>query len=543
MLTFFDRRTVHVGLTCALGALTSMLGCEPSPVVIAGSCRAESDCDSSESCVDGRCRPRPPTDAGPMVVDSGSPSVDAGPYARPFCPSFPFGTDACDDPEVVEHLQMRDSDDDGLLDFVELCDHGTDPCDEDSDGDGVSDLVEVGYGSDALDPEDNPRRRGDFVFVVPYSPPSAPPIEPDPTRDALSFGTDLQKVDVYVTIDTSGSMRGEMDNLRSSFRSTIVPELASRIPDVWFGAGRFEDCPQASCPNGMNNMQDMTPDVDRVQAALDTLTNTCGGREPYYQTLWLLATGDTSSYDGRVQPIPRRCDDAGTIGWPCFRPDAVRVIVQAGDEPMARESGGCPSRYPGGTHAAAAAALDGADIRYVGIDSSASSTLRDEMRQMAIDTGAVDATTGEPIYFRIPSDGSGLGEDLVRAIVQLTENVPIRVDARADNDPGNEGGVDAVEAFVLRLETNTSEASVEGRLCTDLPTGDDTGDGFPDHFPRVFPGTSVCFDIVPRPNQTVPAIDEPQLFRATVRVIGDGFTPLDEREVLFLVPPRAPTLE
>jgi len=121
--------------------------------------------------------------------------------------------------------------------------------------------------------------------------------------------------------------------------------------------------------------------------------------------------------------------------------------------------------------------------------------------------------------------------------------VPIRVDARADNDPGNEGGVDAVEAFVLRLETNTSEASVEGRLCTDLPTGDDTGDGFPDHFPRVFPGTSVCFDIVPRPNQTVPAIDEPQLFRATVRVIGDGFTPLDEREVLFLVPPRAPTLE
>ena len=36
---------------------------------------------------------------------------------------------------------------------------------------------------------------------------------------------------------------------------------------------------------------------------------------------------------------------------------------------------------------------------------------------------------------------------------------------------------------------------------------------------------------------TVPATDAPQLFRAKVKVYGDGITQLDERDVFFLVPP------
>jgi hypothetical protein len=178
-----------------------------------------------------------------------------------------------------------------------------------------------------------------------------------------------------------------------------------------------------------------------------------------------------------------------------------------------------------------------AGVHYIGIDSSTSPALQSEMQAMARDTGSVDGMTGEPIYFRIPSSGAGLGDNLVDAITQFTTNVPIRVDAVPENDPTNPGGVDAVASFVLRLETNTSGATVEGRVCTALPTGDEDGDGFPDHFPSVFPGTTVCFDIIPKPNQVVPATEEPQIFRAFVRVIGDLSTPLDEREVLFLVPP------
>lgn len=522
-----------------------LASCDPSPMLPTGRCTTDADCSSTQMCRDSRCVARTAgPDAGDGREDAGTPmGRDAGRFGGNFCPVFPFGPEVCEEDEAVDALRRRDSDEDGLADYDEHCVHSTDPCNADSDGDGVNDLVETSYGSDPNDAADNPRARGDFVFVVPYSPPGEPPIEPDPTRDALSFATDLQRVDIYVTIDTSGSMGGEMENLRTSFRTVIVPQLAARIPEVWFGAGRFEDCPNRSCANGMNNLIDMTSDVDAVQAALNTLMGTCGGSEPYFQTLWLLATGDTSGFvGGRVQPIPRRCADPASVGWPCFRPDAVKVVVQAGDEPLVSQSNGCGG-YPGTAEADAVAAMNAAGIHYIGIDSSTSSTVQTEMRRVATATGAVDATTGEPIYFRINSNGTGLGENLVTAVEQLTRNVPIRVDAIAENDPTNPGGVNAVDAFILRLETNTSGATVEGRVCTMLPTGDEDGDGFPDHYPRVFPGTPVCFDIIPQPNQTVPATSEPQIFRARIRVIGDRFTPLDQREVLFLVPPVGPSLD
>lgn len=523
-------------LLALLPALVLAASCEPSRPA-AKSCTTDGDCADGQSCTDGVCRDRttpPPEDAGP-----GLQPIDAGPYARAFCPDFPFTTDDCGNPEKEMYIERRDSDEDGLSDLLELCEHSTDPCNADSDGDGVNDLIETAYGSDPHDGSDNPRERGDFVFVVPYSPPSDPPVAPSPDRDALSFGTALQKVDVYITIDTSGSMAGEMMNLRESFRTTIVPQLAARIPDVWFGVGRFEDCPGAACDNSMNNMQDMTSDVDAVQTALNTLTRTCGGREPYYQTLWLLATGDTSAFGGarNLNPHPRRCTDPSSIGWPCFRPDAVRVVVQVGDEQMQAESNGCSSSYPGRAEADATNAMMANGLHYIGINSSTSSIIEDEMRRMATNTGSVNGMTGQPIYFQIPSNGGGLGDNLVNAITEFTTNVPIRVDALADNDPTNANGVDAVDAFVERLETNTSESTVEGRVCTNLTTGDADGDGNPDHFPRVFPGTSVCFDVIPKANQSVPATEEPQIYRARIRVIGDTSTPLDEREALFLVPP------
>jgi hypothetical protein len=39
-------------------------------------------------------------------------------------------------------------------------------------------------------------------------------------------------------------------------------------------------------------------------------------------------------------------------------------------------------------------------------------------------------------------------------------------------------------------------------------------------------------------NDTVMPTLSPQVFRANLRVLGDGFTPLDDRAIFFLVPPR-----
>jgi hypothetical protein len=161
------------------------------------------------------------------------------------------------DEDTVPDYRDADSDADGLSDRMER-ENGTDPRRGDSDDDGIPDLVEVAAGTDPLDPADNPRARGNFVFIVPYEE------EPDPTVDTLGFSTDLQKADVYIAVDTSGSMDGEIANLRAGLRGTIVPGIAARIPDVWLGAGRFEDCPSSSCRNAINNLQDITSDIGAV---------------------------------------------------------------------------------------------------------------------------------------------------------------------------------------------------------------------------------------------------------------------------------------
>ncbi len=434
------------------------------------------------------------------------------------------------DGDALPDFRDTDSDNDGIGDRDEPA-HGTDPCNPDTDGDGVSDLVEITYGSDPLRSEDSPRTRGDFVFVVEYSEPPAPPIPPDPLRDTLSFSTALQRVDVYVAIDTSGSMGGEIANLTAGFRATIVPQIAARIPEVQFGVGRFEDCPSSTCYNSMNNLQDITSSITLVENALRSITTTCGGSEPYRQMLWLLATGNTGVFSGNVRPRPRRCTDPLTVGWPCFRPDAVKIIIQCGDEPMSQSNSCSPAR----THADVVAAMTAQQIRYIGIESG-NATLRTDMQAVGRDTGSVDGRTGSPFVFTIPSDGSGLSTTIVDAVDQLARNVPIRVDAVPRDEPSD--AVDAVVEFIDYLETNTSGRTVMGRVCTTgLTTADGNGDGRPDYFPRIFPGTSVCWDIVPKSNVTVPPRPEPQIFVAHIDVIGDLFTPLDTRRVFFLVPP------
>ncbi len=446
---------------------------------------------------------------------------------------------ADDDDDTVPNFRDADSDADGLSDRMER-EMGTDPRRADSDGDDVPDLVEVAAGTDPRDPADNPRARGNFVFIVPYEE------DPNPEQDTLVFGTDLQKADVYIAIDSSGSMADEIRNVREGVRDIIVPGIRGRITDTQFGIGRFEDCPPTSCANACHNIQDVTADVTLVQNALNSMTTTCGGTEPYRQMLWLLATGDTGAYGTWVRPRPRRCSDPSTVGWPCFRHDAVKIAIQIGDEPFSQSD----SCSPNPNHATTVAAMNTALLRYIGITSDAAAN-RASMEAVARDTGSVDATTGRPFVFTISGDGSGLSGVIVDAVDQIARNVPIRVDAIPEDgadEPPRDPPVDAPREFIAYIEANTSGRSIfdpvtgTDRVCTaGIETADSDGDGHHDYFPRVFPGTSVCWDIHARRNVTVePLPHVPQLFRARIEVLGDMYTPLDSREIFFLVPPFIP---
>jgi hypothetical protein len=56
-----------------------------------------------------------------------------------------------------------------------------------------------------------------------------------------------------------------------------------------------------------------------------------------------------------------------------------------------------------------------------------------------------------------------------------------------------------------------------------------------DIFRDVLPGTPVTFTVHAR-NTIVESRTEAQLFRVTIRVMGDGVTVLDERDVYVIVP-------
>jgi hypothetical protein len=450
----------------------------------------------------------------------------------------PRDTDADTDYDFLD----PDSDNDGVSDSDEMG-YGTDPLANDSDGDGVSDLVETTYGSDPLDDADTPQSHGDFVFVVDYME------DPEPPQDTLVFGTDLQIADVYVTIDTSGSMGGEVANLQTSLQDVIVPGIEAAIPNVQMGVMRFEDCP-GDCPHSIANLQSITDDITAVQDALDTITETslCGGSEPYALALYVTATADVSGTG-----LPAASCGAGYLGYPCFRPGAIPIVIQIGDEPFcdqpfpwAPPSGGCTCN-PRKSVADAYNALNTIHAKYIGVDTSedACSPMdpcpRTQMEEIAMHTGSHDGVS--LFVFDGASDGTGLGMEIVDAVSALAGSVPLDISAKAidvEDWPGE--AVDAT-VFVDRIVPNTAGGVADPedptRVCVGgLATGDYDGDGTHDYFDGVTPGTVVCFDIVAAMNTTVERIpDEPQLYTAIVQVVGDLITLLDEREIYFLIPP------
>ena len=504
----------------------------------------------------------PPTDAdGDTIADSLEGAVDTDGDGTPDREdldsdedSIPDAEEAGDDDLITPPVDTDgdgifdfrdpDSDDDGLSDEEEAA-LGTGVRDPDTDDDGASDLVEHAAGTDPLDPLENPRSEGDFVFLVPFEE------DPEPGVDTLVFGTDIQMADVYFMIDRSASMNGEITNLRTTLSTSIVTAVGAAIPDVAFGVGLLDQCPlrgyctSSGTPIWIQNLQSADVDPALAQAALDSISGTCNGaNEPYVSALWLLANGDPSVWGWLPERVaPRSCADPLAIGWPCFRPGAVPIIVMFGDESFYTQSygSGCdPEAGDAPSFDEAVAEMNAIGARFIGIDSGSALA---GFTDVCTATASVDFT-GAPLAFTIPNDGTGLGDQVIDAIELLASQVPMDISAvAADVDEGPGDAVDAT-VFVDHIEPNlvggVADPGDPARVCVGGLAVEDLapGDTIPDLFVDVLPGTIVCFDIHPARNETVEPTAEPQLFRAEVRVIGEGITVLDTRDVYFLVPPE-----
>jgi hypothetical protein len=438
-----------------------------------------------------------------------------------------------------------DSDFDGLPDRDEdlNCNGVLDPGESsaynpDTDGDGIPDLVEVAAGTDPQDQNDNPTNNGDFVFEVPYEMP------PSPAEDQLDFSTNLQIVDVYVLVDRSGSMSGEIASIRSNIQtvadSVTCPPLGNGdpsdcIPDIWWGVGTVGYRGSGGQP--YTNHLDLQSNPLLITSSLPTDEPTSGCcDEPLLLGAYSTVSGAGSSGDGscsvttaysaRATCAGSPADQAGVggVGYPCFRNNALPVVLWTTDE-APTTTYNCPSI----ANTAAAANAVGAKI--VGVRGATTATqVTTDLSNMATMTGAVDASNGNAPLVVSGADGNAANA-ISQAIRTLANGVPLDISATPVDDPAD--AVDAVTAFIDTLEPlqlGTPECA------NGLSEADTNGDGYQDYV-DVLPGTPVCWNLIPKMNVSVPPTDQVQLYTATIQVKGDNVTLLDTRDVFFLIPP------
>jgi hypothetical protein len=441
-----------------------------------------------------------------------------------------------------------DSDNDGLSDGDERATFSTNPYAIDSDGDGVTDLGEArGTMTDPNDrastiPED------DFFVVLPYF---------DPAQERqLQFGTDLQRADIYFLIDTTGSMQESIDNVTSSL-STIATQVRAEIPNVQMGVGQFRDFPDGAGIDidsygsagdaPYHHEQDITDDISIVQTALGRLAAGGGADTPessteaLYQTAsgegarWTFSSG-APAFDLMRRRCPAIPDELRMRrGYPCFRPDALPIIVHVTDAEFHNGPGGS-NMYAGISPSPhnfdqAMSQLRGIGARFIGV--AVGSAPSNDERQAATRTGTVD-TSGNPLVY--DATGGTVSNAIIEGIATLAGRTPQDVTTRTENVDTNPDGFDATTFIkaITPVEGYNGSASGPNPGITYTSRDDTT-------FFAVVPGTQVVFS-VRFYNDVRPPAQVAQIFQATIIVIGNGVARLDSHKVYIIVPPDGATI-
>jgi hypothetical protein len=427
-----------------------------------------------------------------------------------------------------------DSDNDGLGDSEESSVYHTDPTRPDTDGDGVTDLGEVAAETDPLDP-DSTIDPDDFFVILPYGDPEQ--------HHPLTFGSDLQQADVFFLTDNTGSMGGAIENVNSSLTSTIVPGISAAAPDIQMGAGRFNDFPVGGL-FGYGSVGDLpfellqviTDDVSAVQSAISTMSAYGGADTPesHVEALYQTATGRGISPWVPPQSCPAYPDEPSPrVGYPCFRPEALPIVVLITDAPMHNGPDGYSpyntSTYPeltGAAHFAGAVSellAIGARVIGVSVSYGPGSDTYTQLSRAATDTGTVDES-GVPLVSEAPS--GSVSTEIVDLILTLARETPMDINAVPEDEPDDPGPPpDDFNAALFIIDITP-----ESFFPTDGASGFDE-----DFFFGVTPGTSVTFDVTFK-NDFVPPEESAQVFKAWIAVMGNGVARLDERMVIIIVP-------
>lgn len=333
--------------------------------------------------------------------------------------------------------------------------------------------------------------------------------------------------------------------------------------------------------------QAITNNVSAVQTAVNGLSNGvnapigCGNDWPEggFEAIYQAATGEGLSAPSPTS-VPANHTGIGGVG---FRAGTMPVIVDVGDA-MSHGVGetavctytGESAAYTGSvatvahSRAQTKTALANICARVVGIAAIQTSLTADcspeeYLRDLATSTGArvppaawdvgtrpagcsaTQCCTGQngagmapdadglcPVVFDVAPNGTGVSTNIVTGIQMLTRfatfDVPTDRQGVMTDVDGNPLPMGYTTADFIKTVAPTSFVLPPPPPVLPNPTFDATT------FHNVTPGTQVSF-AVNAFNDFVPQTDQAQIFRATIRVLAGGCTPLDQRDVLILVPP------
>lgn len=541
------------------------VGCAGDEVCRVGGCipvrdLTDSDGDGIADLDEGATEPGGPVDTDgdgtPDYLDDDS-DGDGLPDSREAGDSDPGTPPVDSDRDGTPDFRDFDSDSDGLSDADEAARPCLDPTRPDTDGDGQTDLAEVTAGTDPCDPDS---RIPEFFYILPKDDPGGE------SAATLLFDTNIRRADVHFSMDTTGSMGGEIDNLQASLRSEVIPGIQASIMDTAFGVSEFEDFPISpfGSPTCMGSpdrpfrlFQQVTTDVARVGSAIGMLDMPlgCGADLPEstYEALFQIADGRGVTWPGGGEVPPFSPDGStpggGEIGGVGFRSDAFPIVIHITDDVPHQASD-----YAGagitGAHSRddVVDAMSAISARIIGIASRLEA--RGPLEDLAIASGAT-----------VPPNAAGNCETRVdgreRPPVTLpdgSEACPLVFDARSNGSGLSDTLVDAVNALVTAITFDTVSIRVVGddrgfiratipRSAVPPPGADPPtvadldGDSVFDSFVDVTPGTVVEFTVLAY-NDVVPQTDVDQVFTVTLQVVGDGVAVLDEQPVTIIVPRR-----
>jgi hypothetical protein len=408
----------------------------------------------------------------------------------------------------------------------------------------------------------------DFYFEVPFL------ADPTPPRDVLKFDANIEQTDVVLSIDTSSSMSSSLDALKTSLSTKLIPGLFAAIPSVGVAVVDHKDS-DASDVWTVSVPQVVTTDATKAESAIAALVAGGGGDEPQAQEIAMdfALTGEAFA---TMPPISKHAPAPGTSGGVDLRTGSLVTVVEITDahwhdaHDLPWSSG---ASYDDQTRLASDFAA--AHARFIGVvDMHLASSRTTPFDLLTQPRALSDATSSavEPSAFSpgatgcptgvggatIPPDAPGAGRcrlvfqitdgaasdvALVDAVHALAVENSFDVTAVVSNDPTNAPGPDGktIDAtrFVDHLRAMDEGSPKDG--CPAHAAKDTDGDGFKDTFPATPIGDAVCFEIVPKMNNFVPARAAPQTFQAFVDLIGmPGAIELGQRTILFLVPPPPP---